>query len=147
MIKVFSSTLINVPVDQVWDRAKDFNGLPKWHPAATDSRIEDTHSTGEVGCIRNFALADGSGRIRETLMAISDIELRLTYNMLLGGPLPFVDYVSVMQFWPVTDRGQTFAAWSAEFNVSDGQDEHWRKFVADDVFLGGFRALENSFLA
>ncbi|WP_298852873.1 SRPBCC family protein [uncultured Ruegeria sp.] len=145
MIKVFSSTIVDVPVDQVWERVKDFNGLPNWHPAATDSRIEDTHAPGAVGCIRNFALTDGSGRIRETLLAISEIERTLTYNMLPGGPLPFVDYVAVMQFAPITDRNQTFATWSAEFIAGDGQTDHWRNFVADDVFIGGFRALEQSF--
>lgn len=145
MLKVFSSTIIDVPVDRVWERVKDFNGLPNWHPAATDSSIEDTHAPGAVGCIRNFALADGSGRIRETLLAISDFERDLTYNMLPGGPLPFVDYIANMQFWPITDREQTFATWSAEFAVSDNQEDHWQKFVADDVFIGGFRALERSF--
>lgn len=146
MIKVFSSAIIKVPVDAVWDRVKDFNGLPNWHPAATDSRIEEPHASGEVGCVRNFALTDGSGRIRETLLAISDIEQNLTYNMLIGGPLPFIDYVSTMQFWPITGSDETFAAWSAEFDVSDNQTEHWRKFVADDVFIGGLKALEDSFL-
>jgi len=145
MIKVFSSRVLSLPVEDVWDRVKDFNGLPNWHPAATDSRIEETHGPGEVGCIRNFALADGSGRIRETLLAISDVERSLSYNMLLGGPLPFVDYVSTMRFWPITESGTTFAAWSAEFDVSDGQSDHWQKFVADDVFMGGLRALEESF--
>ncbi len=145
MIKIFSSTLIDAPVDQVWTRVKDFNGLPNWHPSATDSRIEDTHAPGAVGCIRNFALTDGSGRIRETLLAISDADRSLTYNMLSGGPLPFVDYIAAMQFWPVTDRGNTFAAWSAEFDVSDHQADHWKRFVAEDVFIGGFRALEKSF--
>ena len=145
MISVFSSTIINIPVVKVWDRVKDFNGLPNWHPAATDSRIEEGHASGAAGCIRNFALTDGSGRIRETLLAISDVDRTLTYDMLPGGPLPFVDYVAVMRFWPITDRDQTFAAWSATFDVSDGQHDHWRDFVANDVFIGGFRALEDSF--
>ena len=145
MIKVFSSTIIDVPADQAWERVKDFNGLPSWHPAATDSRIEPTHAPGSVGCIRNFALTDGSGRIRETLLAISDVERSLPSPMLDGGPLPFVDYIAVMQFTPVTDRNQTFATWSADFRAGDGQTDHWRKFVADDVFMGGFRALEESF--
>ena len=145
MIKVSSSAIIKVPVDQVWARAKDFNGLPNWHPAATDSKIEDGHNPGEVGCVRNFALTDGSGRIRETLLAISDVNQSLTYDMLGGGPLPFVDYIATMSFEDITGTGHTFAKWTAEFNVSDGQEDHWEKFVANDVFLGGFAALEASF--
>lgn len=145
MIKAYSSTIIDVPADKVWERVRDFNGLPSWHPAATDSKIEDGHAHGEVGCVRNFALADGSGRIRETLLSISNPDRTLVYDMLLGGPLPFVNYVAKMKFSAITDRGLTFAEWWADFDVSDGKEDHWHRFVADDVFIGGFRALEDSF--
>ena len=145
MIKVCSTAIINVPLSDVWNRVKDFNGLPNWHPAATDSQIEDGHYPGQVGCVRNFALTDGSGRIRETLLAISDPQHTLTYNMLGGGPLPFIDYLSTMSFESVTAKNQTFAKWTAEFSVGDGKEAHWENFVANDVFLGGFKALEDSF--
>lgn len=145
MFKVYASTIIDVPVKKVWERVKDFNGLPSWHPAATDSHIEKTHAAGSAGCIRNFALTDGSGRIRETLLAISDVDCSLTYDMLPGGPLPFVDYKAHMQFHPITDRNQTFATWSAELDVTDGDYDHWKKFLIEDVFGGGFEALKKSF--
>ena len=145
MIKAYASTIIAVPVDQVWTRVRDFNGLPNWHPAATDSRIEEGFNAGEVGCVRNFALTDGSGRIRETLLAISNVERCLTYDMLPDGPLPFVNYVARMKLSAITDRNETFAEWWAEFEAGDGQTDHWHRFVENDVFLGGFRALEQSF--
>jgi|GEM_PF-5368416 len=34
---------------------------------------------------------------------------------------------------------------TAEFSVSDGRESHWGNFVTNDVFLGGFQALEESF--
>ena len=43
MIKAYSSTIIDIPVDAVWDQVSNFNGLPNWHPAATDSQIEPGH--------------------------------------------------------------------------------------------------------
>jgi hypothetical protein len=144
LIKAYSSTIIEAPVHRVWEQASDFNGLPNWHPAACDSRIEDGASNGTVGCVRNFALTDGSGRIRETLLSISNPDRTLSYDMLPGGPLPFVDYVATMRFTPITDRNETFAEWWAEFSVNDGKQDHWQSFVASDVFLGGFRALEAS---
>ncbi|PJE38722.1 SRPBCC family protein [Pseudooceanicola lipolyticus] len=145
MIKAYASTILAVPVDRVWDRVRNFNGLPDWHPAATDSCIEPGHNAGEVGCVRNFALTDGSGRIRETLLSISEPERCLSYDMLPGGPLPFVDYVSTMKFSEITDRGETFAQWWAEFEAGDGDSARWHGFVENEVFLGGFRALEASF--
>ena len=142
MIKVVTSTVINASLAKVWEIVSDFNGLPSWHPAAGESRIEDGKANNEIGCVRNFSLKDDSGRVRETLLALSSIEHEIVYDM-IGGPLPFVDYISKMHFEEITDNGKTFARWSADFNVSDGQDGHWQKFVADDVFLGGFRALES----
>jgi len=145
MIKAYASTIIAVPVDKVWGRVRDFNGLPNWHPAATDSQIEDGHVNGQVGCVRNFALTDGSGRIRETLLSISNTERELSYDMLPGGPLPFVNYVARMKFSEVTSTGDTFSEWWAEFEAGDGNSVHWENFVQTDVFLGGFAALEKSF--
>lgn len=145
MIKAYSSTIIAVSTSRVWARVRDFNGLPSWHPAATDSKIEDGHSNGQVGCVRNFALTDGSGRIRETLLSLSDVDNSLSYDMLPNGPLPFVNYVARMKFTPITDRDQTFAEWWADFEAGDGQTQHWHDFVENEVFIGGFRALEESF--
>jgi uncharacterized protein YndB with AHSA1/START domain len=143
MIKVYVSTAINVPLSQVWEMVSDFNGLPNWHPAAGISRIEDGKANNEVGCIRNFALKDGSGHVRETLLSLSSIKHEIVYDM-IGGPLPFVNYIATMRFHPVTANNTTFACWSAEFSTADGQEDHWEKFVADDVFLGGFQALEQA---
>ncbi len=96
--------------------------------------------------MRNFDLTDGSGRIRETLLSISNPDRVLSYDMLPNGPLPFVKYVATMKSSAITDRNETFAEWWAEFEAGDGQTDHWQQFVEKDVFLGGFRALEASFL-
>lgn len=143
MIHVDVSTVIETPIAKVWAVVSDFNGLPKWHPAALDSRIEDGGHNGQIGCIRNFALSDGSGRVRETLLAMSAPDRWLTYDM-LEAPLPFVDYVATMSFLPVTETGQTFARWTADFRAGDGRDAHWQAFVRDEVFAGGFKALEKA---
>lgn len=145
MIRAYSSTIIALPVDLVWERVRNFNGLPHWHPAATDSQIEAGHNNGEVGCVRNFALTDGSGRIRETLLSISNPERTLSYDMLPGGPLPFVNYTAKMKFSEITDRNETFAEWWADTDVTDNQETHWHNFLCQDVFLDGFKALEDSF--
>ncbi len=143
MIKVYVSTIIDAPLSLVWDMVSDFNGLPNWHPAAGESKIEEGKTNNEVGCIRNFALKDGSGHVRETLLSLSSVNHEIIYDM-IGGPLPFVDYVATMQIRPVTDNDTTFACWLAEFSVSDGKSDYWENFVANDVFLGGFQALEQA---
>ena len=40
MIKVYRSAIISASADKVWKLVRDFNGLPKWHPAIATSEIE-----------------------------------------------------------------------------------------------------------
>jgi len=40
MAKNFRSSVINAPIDEVWAKIRDFNALPDWHPAFTDSPRE-----------------------------------------------------------------------------------------------------------
>ena len=56
-----------------------------------------------------------------------------------------VNYVATMKLSAITDRNETFAEWWAEFEAGDGQTDHRHRFVENDVFIGGYRALEASF--
>ncbi len=56
MVKVYTSSVIDAPAAEIWGRIRDFNGLPNWHPAIADSRIELQQPADKVGCIRNFTL-------------------------------------------------------------------------------------------
>ena len=67
MAKVTISSVIDAPVEKVWARIRDFNGLPGWHPRMVESHIEDGKEAGSIGCVRNFQLASGA-RIREKLL-------------------------------------------------------------------------------
>ncbi len=40
MAKAHASSVINAPIEKVWARIRDFNGLPNWHPAIARSEIE-----------------------------------------------------------------------------------------------------------
>ena len=40
MVKVYTSSVLDAPADKVWSEIRDFNGLPRWHPAIKDSYIE-----------------------------------------------------------------------------------------------------------
>ncbi|MEM7210996.1 MAG: SRPBCC family protein, partial [Pseudomonadota bacterium] len=81
MARVYVSSVINAPSSRVWDRVRDFNGLPRWHPRIRDSRIEDALPADKVGCIRNFNLQNGDN-IREQLLGLSDYDMFCTYSIL-----------------------------------------------------------------
>jgi hypothetical protein len=56
MAKIFRSSVINAPIDKVWARIRDFNfnALPDWHPAFTDSRIENNETSDKERGRNNF---------------------------------------------------------------------------------------------
>ena len=60
MVKVVRSTVIDAPIDEVWQLLRDFNAHDRWHPAVAVSRIEERRDPDEVGCVRDFALAAGA---------------------------------------------------------------------------------------
>ena len=41
MARVYVSSVINGRSDRVWQRIRDFNGLPSWPPGIAESRIEN----------------------------------------------------------------------------------------------------------
>lgn len=143
MARVFTSTVINASADRVWDRIRDFNGLPKWHPKIRDSRIEDALPADQVGCIRNFNLQNGDN-IREQLLGLSDYDMFTTYSI-LESPMPIEDYIATLRLTPVTDGARCFAEWSAEFSVDPSIESELVAHIGGGVFQGGFDALKRHF--
>ena len=143
MVKVYTSSVISAPPDRVWAVIRDFNGLPKWFPGISKSRIEGNEPSDKVGCVRDFVLSDG-GRIREKLLAFSDVGFSFTYSI-LESPMGVTGYVATLKLTPVTDGHRTFAEWSAEFDCDPERREQMAKFIGQDVFQGGFDALKRTF--
>ena len=143
MARVFVSSVINAPAAKVWERVRDFNGLPNWHPRIRDSRIEDALPSDKIGCIRNFNLQNGDN-IREQLLGLSDYDLFYTYAI-LESPMPLTDYIATLRLTPVTDGELTFAEWSAEFNCAPEVEGDLINGISTNVFLGGFEALKRHF--
>ena len=143
MIKVYTSSVIDASADAVWAHIRDFNGLPKWHPAIAESRIEGNWPSDRVGCIRNFQLRDG-GYIREQLLTLSDYDYQCTYSI-LESPMGVENYIPTLKLTPVTDGNRTFAEWSAEFDTPPGQERRLAESIGQGVFQAGFDALKSYF--
>ena len=107
MARVYVSTVVNARNDRVWARVRDFNGLPNWHPAIAESRIEGGEPADKIGCVRDFRLRNGD-RIREKLLGLSDYDMFCTYSI-LESPMGVENYVATLRLTPVTDGDQTFA--------------------------------------
>ena len=101
MARVYVSTVVNARNDRVWARVRDFNGLPNWHPAIAESRIEGGEPADKIGCVRDFRLRNGD-RIREKLLGLSDYDMFCTYSI-LESPMGVENYVATLRLTPVTD--------------------------------------------
>ncbi len=143
MARVYVSSVIGAPASKVWERVRDFNALPRWHPRIRDSRIEEALPSDKVGCIRNFTLQNGD-RIRERLLGLSDYDMFCTYEI-LESPMPLEDYVATLRLTPVTEGDRCFIEWSAEFSAAPDDEGGLVEGIGRDVFQGGFDALKRHF--
>lgn len=145
MAEVYVSEVIDAPADTVWARIRDFNALPSWMPIVVSSRIEEARPSDQVGCIRAFELDDG-GRIREQLLALSDYDFSCTYSILESG-MGVENYVATLKLTPITESGQTFAEWSADFDCASDREADLVQMIGQDVFAAGFRTLNDMLAA
>jgi hypothetical protein len=143
MARVYVSTVVNVRNDRVWARVRDFNGLPNWHPAIAESRIEGGEPADKIGCVRDFTLRNGD-RIREKLLGLSDYDMFCTYAI-LESPMGVENYVATLRLTPVTDGDKTFLEWSAEFDCAPEREAELVNSIGTGVFQGGFDALKRVF--
>ena len=131
MVKVVTSTVIDAPVETVWDVLRDFNGHDRWHPIVADSHVERGLPSDKIGCVRNFHLQDGSN-LRELLLTLSDADMAFSY-CLLDTPVPLLNYVAHVRLAPVTDGDRTFWHWESRFDAPPGREKEWHDRVATNV--------------
>jgi hypothetical protein len=143
MAEVIVSSVIDAPVEKVWARIRDFNGLPSWHPRMVESHIEDGLASDKIGAVRNFTLASGA-KIRERLVDFSDDNFLCSYSM-VETPQPITNHKAALKLTRVTDGNRTFAQWSAKFDAPPEQVDGIVKGMAENVFQGGFNALKAHF--
>lgn len=139
MVKVVRSTVLNSPVERVWDVLRDFNGHDRWHPAVATSQIERGEDSDRVGCVRRFKLGDGS-ELREQLLTLSDLEQSYSY-CLLDTPIPLLNYVAHVRLLPVTDGDGTFWQWESRFDTPAGREDELGGMVGSDIYEAGFQAI------
>ena len=143
MPRIFTSSVIDAPAARVWERVRDFNALPRWHPRIRESRIENGEPADKVGCVRDFNLQNGD-RIRERLLGLSDYDMFCTYTI-LESPMPLTGYIATLRLTPVSDGNRTFIEWTAEFECEDSVSDELTTGIGTNVFQAGFDALKRHF--
>src|SRR4051794_6917070 len=103
MVRVFTSTVINAPIDKVWAIARQF-GL-NWNNPDLTITIADGKSQAEVGCVRTIKVPTGQEFI-ERLTRLDDHRHELQYHLFIS-PFPCTHYYGEIAARPVTDSNQT----------------------------------------
>ncbi|MEI9983152.1 MAG: SRPBCC family protein [Aliidongia sp.] len=139
MPRVYVSTVLDAPIDRVWQKIRDFNGLTGWVPAIAASEIDGGEASDRIGIVRTLTLGDG-GKIKERLLALDDFTHSVSYSF-VESPLPVTGYVSHIRLKPLTMKSGTFVEWSGEYEVTQGDPEDMRKLFADGVYGAGLARL------
>ena len=143
MANASASSVIDAPIEKVWARIRDFNGLPSWHPRMVESEIEGGKSATDIGAVRRFKVASGA-TIREKLVAFSDADHLTTYSI-IEHPAPITNHTATLKLERVTDGDRTFAVWTSSFDAPADKGDEIAKGMAANVFQGGFDALKSHF--
>jgi uncharacterized protein YndB with AHSA1/START domain len=141
MAKIHVTSVVQAPVERVWEYIRNFNDLPKWFPGVTDSHIEAGVPANQVGCIRNFGL-EGGPRIREQLLALSDLKHVSTYKM-IETPLPIANYVATVQLHASEGNG-TLAEMTSQFDTPTGEENEIVRMLTA-TYQGAFELLKKHF--
>lgn len=138
-VTVTRSTILDAPVDRVWDILRDFNSRAGWHPLVAESRIEGVAPADSVGAVRVLRLSNGAV-LREQLLALDDRARTATY-CILDSPIPLNGYVATVTLRPVTDGNRTFWHWQGRFEAPPGREAELSALVGDEVYAAGQAAL------
>jgi len=122
MAKAYYSTMFEQSAPEIWKIIRDFNNYPAWVGGAGESRIEDGKSGDTVGAIRSV-LYQGR-RIRQRLLAQSDVERSQTYEFCDEPSLPVMDFQATLRVTAVIDGDRAFVEWWATFDCEpDAREE------------------------
>jgi hypothetical protein len=146
MPRPYASSVIDAPVQQVWERIRDFNSMPSWTGGAiAKSEIEGGGTGDQVGKVRVLELPDGT-KLRETLLSLSDLERSYTYDF-TEVPFPVDGYIGTLRVHPVTDGDRTFIEWYGSFDCKPEDVEPMKGLFENVVYQGAFDALKAHFSA
>lgn len=142
-LKSVETVTIKAPAAKVWALVGDFNGMPKWHPAVKDSKIEEK----DGATFRTLTLQDG-GTIYEKLKDKNDADMQIKYEI-VEGVLPVTSYTSKIT---VKDagNGETTVEWFGRYYrkymlnppIPPGEDDESASKAITGVYQSGLANLK-----
>lgn len=140
--KVFCSSVINGPLEKVWERVRDFAGMGDWHPALRNMHMLGGVRSDTVSGVREFNL--GEGKLHERLTYLSDIDHAFRYTIEVS-PMPWLNYHAGARLYPVSDSNRTVAIWTADWVASPNDDVALIPDIGTNVFQKAFDTLNERY--
>ncbi|WP_439862618.1 SRPBCC family protein [Pseudomonas antarctica] len=140
MATVTYTAVLDGGAERVWGVLKRFADISQWHPAITQSVIEDGQPDGLVGCIRRLTLQDGA-ILREQLLSVDAVNLQFSYRF-VEAPLPVDNYVLTVRLIPLTGEDKTVIMWSATFDTRAPDPEGQWTSTIESLIVGGHDSLQ-----
>lgn len=131
MAKAYYSVVLDHPARQVWAVIRAFDHYA-WAGVPGETIIEDGKRGDQVSAVRR--VATGSKIIRQQLLAHSDAERCYTYAFYGKPPYPVRDYTATIRVTPVTENDKAFIEWSATFDCTAEQRDHWIDYFEREGF-------------
>jgi hypothetical protein len=147
MTMVYTSTVIDAPVDKVWALVRNFDAPQQWflRDPPMQMTIEDGAAPDQVSAVRVVS-AGGEVRGKERLVAHSDLDRTFTYQFAEDIPgYDLRDYTATIRVRPITDGDRTFFEWFATFDCDEAVLEKWTHNFRDVVFTAGCASLKAHF--
>lgn len=139
MPKVEYNAVIDAQAEHVWSVLRQFGGISQWHPAITQSLIEDNQPDGLVGCVRKLTLQDGDV-LRERLLMVDECNLTFSYRF-EEAPLPIDNYIATVRLVPLTGQVKTVVQWAASFETREPDPEGLHEQGIQDLIVSGHKSL------
>ena len=123
MARAYYSTVFREPAADIWEIVRDFNNYPVWVGGAGESEIEDGKSGDAVGAVRDVLYQER--RIRQRLLALSDVDRSQTYEFCGAPSLPVHGFQATLRITPIVDGDRAFVEWWASFDCEAARGEEF----------------------
>ena len=115
MGKCYNTTVVEAPIDQVWQTIRDFHEMGWAEGVITSCELVGDAAGDQVGAGRIL-----NDAFHETLLSLDDEARQLTYSI-DDGPGPVAkdvveNYVGQVRVLPVTCSDRTFVEWTSSYD-------------------------------
>jgi hypothetical protein len=120
--RAVASAVFPLPIDQVWDKLRDFTFPARFISTIASCNLEENQSPFTVGAIRVMRWKTGESR-KDRLIELSDQFRKLTWEMIESEPASeSVAAITTIKLYRITEQNHTLVEWSCDYSADTPKD-------------------------